>query len=61
MLTDQIKTELDDLAEEINKIQFGEVLIEIKDNRVLLVTYKGVKRPKRLVENLPIALTKMLK
>lgn len=56
-LTEQIKTEIQELAEEIDKINFGDVVIEIKDNKAILITYRGVKRPKRQVENLPIQLT----
>lgn len=56
MLTTQIKTEIDELADEINKINFGEILIEIKHNKVGMVTYKGQKQPKKV----EIALTKIL-
>lgn len=46
MLLKQIETELQDLAEIIGKIEFGEILIEIKYKRVALISYKGEKRPK---------------
>lgn len=57
-LIEAIVEELYDLTEEINKINFGEVLIEIKHGQVQLITYKGEKRPGKVDKNLELLLTK---
>lgn len=57
-LTNQIIKEIQDLSLEIDKIQFGEVLIEIKHNSASLITYKGSKKPTNAGNNQVLPLTR---